>query len=152
VTRTRAALIGLTTEKTSRQPFGENPIATASAASRVIIDRSFSGENGSAVVRDLHRGAIYHCHGSTYSRDEQYSGEGCLTNVPRLNESGAFRFFWRFSPPTLARRLAYLIDGVQYVRTRVSSRVVFLVNEVQAGGVCLLSQWLVNTEEARGFV
>jgi hypothetical protein len=45
--------------------------------------RCASVENGSAVVQHLHGGAIYRVHRSTYSVDEQYSGEGCSTERPK---------------------------------------------------------------------
>jgi hypothetical protein len=48
-----------------------------------IMQPLYFGRNGSAVVRNLHGGAIYHFHGSTYSVDEQYSGEGCSTERPK---------------------------------------------------------------------
>jgi hypothetical protein len=35
------------------------------------------------VVRNSHSGAIYRFHRSTYSVDEQYSGEGCSTERPK---------------------------------------------------------------------
>ena len=45
------------------------------------------------VVRDLHAGAMYHFNGSTYSVDEQYSGEGCSTERPMTRKSfGRFVF------------------------------------------------------------
>ena len=35
------------------------------------------------MVGDLHGGAIYHFHGTTYCVGERYSGEGCSTERPK---------------------------------------------------------------------
>jgi hypothetical protein len=62
--------------------------------------RCASVENSSAVVQHLHGGAIYRVHRSTYSVDEQYSGEGCSTERPKTLTRVWGRFAFAAKSPT----------------------------------------------------